>query len=75
MSKPEDFGAETDGGASSDYCSCCYQDGTFTEPDVTREEMALRVIGIVTQHKILSAEEASEQIPALFRTLKRWRNA
>ena len=30
MTKPEEFGTETGGNPSRDYCSNCYSDGTFT---------------------------------------------
>ena len=31
MQKPEDFGKEKNGEASAEYCSRCWQDGTFTD--------------------------------------------
>ena len=67
-----DFGTEADGKRSIEYCSCCYQRGTFTEPDVTMDEMIARVTDIVIEHKIMSPEVVHEQIPALIGRLKRW---
>lgn len=33
------WGTNDDGSASSDYCSFCFQDGLFTQPDITVGEM------------------------------------
>jgi hypothetical protein len=37
-------GTERDGGRSTRYCSHCYQDGAFTLPDASAEQMRARVI-------------------------------
>ena len=70
---PGDFGAGTDGSRSTLYCSCCFAGGAFTEPDVTMEQMLERVIGIVTEHRIMSPEDARQKLPGYFKTLARWR--
>lgn len=36
---PGGGGTETDGSKSAKYCSLCYQDGAFTQPDFTVEQM------------------------------------
>lgn len=36
-------GSERDGTRSTLYCSHCYEDGSFTLPDLTLEEMRARV--------------------------------
>lgn len=36
-------GTEEDGRKSKKYCSHCYQDGEFTQPDLTPEMMKARV--------------------------------
>lgn len=36
-------GAEKDGSLSKEYCSHCYQNGQFTEPDLTVEQMVEKV--------------------------------
>ncbi len=38
-------GTEKDGTKSADYCSKCYDKGTFTEPDITLQEMKTKVKG------------------------------
>ena len=36
-------GTEADGRKSLEYCSNCYQNGQFTQPDITLEQMIVRV--------------------------------
>ena len=67
-----DFGTEADGSRCAEYCSCCYQNGAFTEQTVTVDEMVDRVIGIVVEYNIMPREVAKERIPGLIRKLKRW---
>ena len=44
LSKDESGGGtESDGTKSKKYCSHCYQDGTFTLPNLTLQEMQERV--------------------------------
>jgi len=38
-------GTRIDGSRSDEYCSHCYRDGAFTEPDITVAEMASKVEG------------------------------
>ena|ERR1700722_283676 len=39
MENMEDRGNEKDGSKSNIYCKYCYQDGEFTEPDMTLDQM------------------------------------
>lgn len=36
---PEKGGTNADGSKSSKYCSYCYQNGAFTQPGITMEQM------------------------------------
>jgi len=42
-------GTENDGSKSIMYCSNCYQDGKFTLPDITVDEMKARVKGKIKE--------------------------
>jgi hypothetical protein len=68
-----DFGTEADGTRSRDYCSCCYEHGQFTEPQVRMQQMLDRVIDICAQYHILPREQAERELPAQFAAMKRWR--
>ena len=38
MKLKEDFGTETDGTASTEFCHLCYQNGAWTDPDISFED-------------------------------------
>ena len=42
---PYGGGTEKDGSKSNKYCSYCYENGEFTNPDMTVEEMKILVKG------------------------------
>ena len=46
LSKDEGHGGtEADGSKSVDYCSKCYQNGQFTDPNITLDQMKEKVMG------------------------------
>jgi hypothetical protein len=42
-------GSEVDGSRSKTYCSHCYQNGSFTQPDISAQEMVIQVKKILKQ--------------------------
>ena len=42
---PKGGGTNADGSKSKMYCSLCYENGKFTQPDITAEEMQAFVKG------------------------------
>ncbi len=40
---PQKGGTKSDGTKSTDYSSYCYQNGSFTEPDITVQDMIKKV--------------------------------
>jgi hypothetical protein len=64
-------GTEADGSRSREYCSQCYREGEFTNPDLTAEQMMWNVRGRLMQMKLPSPviEELVDAIPSL----GRWR--
>lgn len=64
-------GTNVDGSRSIEYCSNCYQQGTFTMPDLTVEQMIERVKGKMKEMHIpgFLANYFTKDIP----TLKRWK--
>jgi len=72
MDKPELYGTTANGGKSKDYCSQCFQNGKFTEPDITMQEMIeKRVEQIVNKYGVreeLARRSLADEIP----TAKRW---
>ncbi len=68
-----DGGTEADGSHSSQYCSMCYQDGHFVQPEMKVEEMQNLVIRVLHDEKHLPkfmARSAAKKIPKL----ERWQH-
>ncbi len=65
-------GTEAGGARSAEYCSHCFQQGRFTEPGLTAEQMMERVLGMLKSKGIPGpqAEMLSKAIP----DLKRWKS-
>jgi hypothetical protein len=71
MDKEELQGTCADGSASREYCTYCYQNGAFTNPDLTLDEMISRIAQAVG--KTLTPEEKKNSREFLSR-LKRWKS-
>ena len=63
-------GTEADGRKTTEYCSHCYRNGAFTDPDLTADQMMARVRGRLEELKIPPkvVDHLTGQIP----TLRRW---
>ncbi len=71
MAKPEDFGSNADGSKNEEYCHYCFQNGKFTEPNMTMEQMIEKCADIMRQMNIPDAQ--IEQTKKFIPMLKRWR--
>jgi hypothetical protein len=62
-------GTESNGARSTMYCSHCYEDGKFTQPDMTPEQMTNLVKGKLKEMKIpgFMAYFFTRNIPKLHR--------
>jgi len=69
MQKPEDFGTNSDGSKSNDYCHYCFQSGKFIEPNITMEQMIEKCADIMKQMNMPAAqiEQSNKFIPMLKR--------
>ena len=73
LSKDENGGgSQSDGTKSKKYCSHCYQEGRFTLPNITMEQMKERVKGKMKEMGFpgFLAGLFTRKIP----TLERWKN-
>lgn len=77
LDKPEDQGTEAGGALSGDYCHYCYQNGAFTAPDATMDDMIAFNLKFNEEngHPFGTQEEAEKMMRSWFPTLKRWRKA
>jgi hypothetical protein len=73
LRSPEDFGTMQGGIRQNDYCRFCYDDGTFTDPRATMEQMIEMSVGPWAQAE--GRPEADVRIDAqrFFPLLRRWR--
>jgi hypothetical protein len=70
MDTPEVWGTEKDGSKNSDYCMFCYQNGEFTNPGLTLEEMKEHMMKRMDKDQLPEdiIEVAVNRLPYL----KRW---
>lgn len=73
LSKDEDFGTNADGTKSEEYCSMCYLNGKFTQPDITLEEMIEQSAKAIAEYGIMSLDEAMKIAKENIPPLKRWK--
>lgn len=72
MGDGAEYGTESDGSKSSDYCSYCYKDGEFTAK-VSMEEMINICVGPMVEHnENMTEEQAKAIMNEHFPKLKRW---
>jgi len=71
LDKPELLGTEKDGNKNMEYCTYCYQNGAFINPNMTLDEMKTLVTGQMEKRKIDTGiiHMAVSSLP----NLKRWR--
>jgi hypothetical protein len=69
----ENFGSESDGSSSSEYCSFCYREGEFTDPHQTVDGMVASSVDFMTTNLGFAASEATELSNNVIRKLKRWK--
>jgi hypothetical protein len=68
---PAGGGTEANGTKSVEYCSHCYQNGRFTEPDLTAQQMVQKVSAKLREMHFPAfiARRFTREIP----DLKRWK--
>ncbi len=67
------FIAKEPDGSRSIYCTNCYKDGKFIDPNMTKEDMIELIVPVLG--KAIGEEEARKEMTALLPTLKRWKKA
>ena len=72
MENPEVLGTNPDGSKSEDYCHLCFQNGTFTDPDMSMEQMMDLVTGVLVTQMHMPEVQAKGMTTTTIPTLKRW---
>lgn len=71
MERLEDFGTDIDESKNEDYCRFCFQNGAFTSPDITMQQMIDKISGMAAIMKVSDAQ-AREIAEIFIPKLKRW---
>ena len=66
------YGTESDGSPTSEYCQFCYQGGAFVKPDQTVDQMVQSSIDFMTAEFKMPIAQASQMSNDVIRKLKRW---
>ena len=74
LSKPEDFGTSAQGFRQNDYCHFCYENGAFTQPDSTLEQMIEFSVKPTAAATGMSEEAARDLLEETLPRLKRWQS-
>jgi hypothetical protein len=72
MEKPDDFGTTADGFKVNDYCHFCFENGAFTDPHITMEQMIKKVIEIMTTKMGMPEAQVKSFATEFIPKLKRW---
>jgi ribosomal protein L40E len=70
----EEFGTNADGSLNYEYCRKCYQNGKFTEPNITMEEMIQKVAKEMIEVEKIPPKYAFKIAKEYIPDLKRWRS-
>jgi hypothetical protein len=74
LARPIDHGTNSDGSQNAEYCHYCYQNGQFTQPNQTMEDMIQSSIDNMTRDLMFSQEKAQALANEYIPNLKRWKN-
>lgn len=68
------YGTQSDGSIHEEYCSICYCDGNFTQPEQTLEQMIASSIDNMVSEVGIPKARAEELAKGFIPTLKRWQS-
>ena len=66
------LGTYADGSQTVDFCRFCFQDGNFTNPNQTLDEMIQSSIDNMTKDLQMPIEQATNLANSFIPTLRRW---
>ncbi len=74
MDNSECFGTDERGLRVNDYCVHCFENGEFTNLNISKEEMIDLMTDLMVEKTKMSEERARQISDAIIPTLKRWRD-
>ncbi len=72
LEKPQDFGTNADASPNGEFCHYCFDQGSFTAPDVTMEGMLECCVQVMSTQGIMPAPEARKLMGGVLPKLARW---
>jgi len=72
MKIESDFGINADMSKNEEYCTYCYQNGQFTNPNITKDEMIKSCTEMMVKYGS-DKDQAEKQMMELIPALKRWK--
>ena len=66
------LGKNADGSKNAFYCIYCYENGKFTDPDITMDQMIDKCAEIMSKMEKMNIEEAKSILEKSIPNLKRW---
>jgi len=72
LEKPDVFGTAGDGFRINDYCHFCFQNGAFTDPNISMQGMIDKCVDIMAQRGIMPEAQAKALMTEIIPRLKRW---
>ncbi len=74
LNKDGDFGTNLDKTLNGDYCGFCYQNGEFTNPDLTLDQQMERLVEMAKEEMNMPGDMARETAKKVLPNLKRWKS-
>jgi hypothetical protein len=72
LGTPGFYGTNADGSDNHDWCRFCYQNGAYTEPELTLDEMISRSTEFMTISLKYTKDDAERLSRDIIPTLRRW---
>jgi hypothetical protein len=72
LKRPEDFGTGAAGFRINDYCHFCFENGEFTAPSATVQQMIDKCVAIMSERGIMPEAQARRLMREVIPKLKRW---
>ena len=73
LEKKEDFGTDSDGIRSEEYCFHCFQNGRFLDEGITLQDKIEKNVKFATQMG-MTEDEARKMASSVLPKLRRWKN-
>ncbi len=71
--KEDNFGTDHDHSKTKEFCKFCFQNGEFTDPNLTLQGMIDRSVHFMAKNLKFTTQEATELSESVIPKLKRWK--